>query len=259
MSMAERRRVDVELPVPLANLRAAATSDAFRDSVWHTLGASVSESVELLAYAKNTFDWGQLARGGSLPWPDAPGVSDWERYAEEAASLGVFAALRHRLVQLQFPIEEGISTADDYLRATRRGIPPTDRGAGLRLRRPEELRLFLHPTAAGRVPVIVAGDREDFVALVRALTCRNEPKPVIDAMGACSVTGYNNWDRVRAAYAHQAWMLGEGQSFGHFVGTISAKKELYQDRFLLLSRGPYSNVASSELGLSRESISRRRR
>jgi len=26
------------------------------------------------------------------------------------------------------------------------------------------------------VPVIVAGAREDFVTLVRALTCRNEPK-----------------------------------------------------------------------------------
>jgi len=44
-----------------------------------------------------------------------------ERYAEEAAGGGAALTLRQRLVQLQFPIAEGVSADAAYLAATRRG------------------------------------------------------------------------------------------------------------------------------------------
>ncbi|MBC6421591.1 MAG: hypothetical protein GDA38_08585 [Hormoscilla sp. SP12CHS1] len=68
---------------------------------------------------------------------------------------------------------------------------------GLILKEPESLQLIIHESAAGEIPVIIAGCREDFVSLVQALTKRNEPHPIPDSMGATMVSGFNNWDRIR--------------------------------------------------------------
>lgn len=67
------------------------------------------------------------------------------------------------------------------------------------------------------------------------------------------VSGYNNWDRIRA-YRIQ-WQIknsDKGLQSGwnaEFLRLIP-RKELYQDRFLLLSGGFYSGVAPSALKLS---------
>ncbi|MFP5289242.1 MAG: DUF7005 family protein, partial [Thermoanaerobaculia bacterium] len=76
--------------------------------------------------------------------------------------------------------------------------------------------------------------RAEFVALVRALGRRNKPSPVPDSQGALMVGGFNNWTRIRE------------------LGTPimpTTPKELYQDRFILLSDGPYSAVPAADLGL----------
>jgi hypothetical protein len=82
-----------------------------------------------------------------------------------------------------------MSQEDAYRDATRKGrVAEADAFVpGLTLTHPEHVELAICPTMAGRVPVIVAGDREDFVALVQALTDRNEPVPVPAAVGACIV------------------------------------------------------------------------
>ena len=86
--------------------------------------------------------------------------------------------------------------------------------------------------------------------LVRALTLRNEPAPVPDSMGACIVAGYNNWDRV--AGLRRQWEAcnprdaSEGAWSVVFAGIV--RKELYQDRFILLSSGPYSGVGAAAVG-----------
>jgi hypothetical protein len=99
-------------------------------------------------------------------------------------------------VQMSFPIRAGMSGEPTYLAATRRGMLPAEGMPGLSLLRPERLRLFLHPTPAGRVPVVVADAREDFETLTLAITRRNEAELVPPSMGACMVAGYVNWDRV---------------------------------------------------------------
>jgi hypothetical protein len=158
-------------------------------------------------------------------------------------------------VQLLFPVRAGISQTEPYRTATRRGVVPESSSAGLTLRAPEKLRLWLQDGLAGPIPVLCTAQREDFVLLVQALTCRNEPEPVPDSMGACLVSGFNNWDRIRrlrerwlAEAPHpdleQAWQA----EFRHII----PRKELYQDRFLLLAEGPYSNIGAEEMGLSAE-------
>ncbi len=215
-------------------------------------GATASEIEELLAYNCTVFAR-SFDRGPNLPLPAEPHVGAWERYASEAAEVGAFATLRRRLVQLRFPIREGISKTDAYRAATLKGASTEEmaEASGLDLVSPDDLRLGVHPSPAGPIPFLVPGNRADFVSLVRALTIRNEPEPVPESMGACMVSGFNNWDRIREY--RRRWEAEGGDRSGaawrEEFRRLVPKKGLYQDRYLILSTGPYSDLAAREIGL----------
>jgi hypothetical protein len=227
----------------------------FRADVLRAHGARGDEIGELLAYTENAFAPAD-AGDADLPLPDEPFAAAWDGYAARAGEIGVFPALREVLPQLRFPVRAGVSSSDEYRAATLRGEAAEDAEGGVEMVDPEGLSLFLHPTPAGRIPVVVARAREDFVALVRAITRKNEPDAIPDSMGACIVGGYNNWDRV--ARLRRAWEAENPQSASvggwgsHFRSEVVPRKELYQDRFILLSRGPYSAVPAADLGLDDE-------
>lgn len=218
-------------------------------------GASESEILELLAYNQNVFARPLLEH---LCQPQSePYLATWEQYAKKSATVGAYATLKPHFVQLQFPILAGISETQDYRGATRKGksTEQIKSATGLILLQPEQLQLYIHQTLAGAIPVLVAGNRPDFIRLVQALTKRNEPKPIPDSMGACIVEGYNNWHRVRQ---YQQQWLDKNQNQYHELNwavefqRLIQRPELYQDRFILLSRGAYSNVPATELGLGEQ-------
>jgi hypothetical protein len=66
------------------------------------------------------------------------------------------------------------------------------------------------------------------------------------------VAGFNNWDRIREY--RQRWEEEGGDrseaAWQEEFRRLVPRKGLYQDRFLILSTGPYSNVAAGEIGLS---------
>jgi hypothetical protein len=226
--------------------------EGFRLSVWRAYGASRGEASELLAYAASPLHE-ELPSAHVYPLPDPPCVAAWEGYAAEAAESGALGVLRRVFVQLRFPICPGMSEDEAYRGATRRGVHEGGDGDGVRFVEPDGLRILLHPTAAGRVPAIVAEARADFESLVQAITHRNEPSPVPASMGACLVAGYNNWDRVAAlhrdfALRHPDDRTGEGWATA--FRDLLPRKELYQDRFILLSAGPYSATPAEAIGLS---------
>ena len=196
---------------------------------------------ELQAYLANPFDLGSLGRDTVFPLPDEPFVEIWERWAAEARERGAFAVLSEHLPQLRFPVREGISETEGYRAAIRRGVPPPEipSATGLEIGRPDLVSLEIHESPAGRIPVILARGRDEFAALLRALSRKNEPVPVPDSQGALMVSGYNNWERIR-----------ERLRRGEEMQSIVPHRELYQDRFILLSDGPYSAVPASDLGLN---------
>jgi hypothetical protein len=219
-----------------------------------SFGTREAELDELLAYNANPFAPDALFAAPQIPLADEPMVGFWEECAADAGNRGAFAALRDRLPQLRFPIGEGIGGSDAYLAATRRGVPPEQLPAatGLALRRPELLEVVLHPSAAGRIPLIVSRCREDFVSLVQALTRRNEPWPVPGAMGAQMVSGYVNWRRVdelRRAWESTPAARRAAATWEEELARLRPRRELYQDRFILLTDGPYSAVPPAALGL----------
>jgi hypothetical protein len=224
-------------------------NDTDRWQFWSQLGATDDEATELTAYARSGVDPSVFERVIDCPLPDEPFVVAWERYVACAARIGTVASLRQAIMQLRFPIADGMSANPAYVAAVRRGVWTADSSEpGVLFVRPDALQVFIHPTAAGRVPVIVAAEREDFVSLVRAVTLRNEPRPIPPAMGACIVAGYNNWDRVAAlGPAFESLVVGSPTRQPRW-GAVGSKA-LYQDRFIILSSGPYSGVPAGDLGV----------
>lgn len=223
-----------------------------------SLGADRATAEELAAYCDRCIETASGDAELNCALFPEPHIAAWRQYSDEAARIGVFATLQKRLVQLRFPIQAGISQSESYRAATRRGTS-TDgmlEASGLQLSHPEKLQLLIHESLAGPIPVLIAGCRADFVALLQALTKRNEPLPIPNSMGAMMMAGYNNWDRVRRLKeqwqaAHPDDVTGEGWA-RQFHDNIVPNQGLYQDSLILLSDGPYSGVAAADLGLAED-------
>jgi hypothetical protein len=234
------------LPILAVHQPEQSSRDRARADTLRAFGAGAAEVEELLDHNRPLF---AVPAALDLPLADEPFVETWTGYAAKAESRGVLPVLREHLVQLRFPVAAGISETDAYQAAIRKGVLPaaTDH---LRLEDADGLRLFIHPTPAGAVPVLLASCRADFESLVRALTRKNEPAPLPASMGACMVAGYNNWGRV--AELRRRWEAGDvdaggARDWSTAFARLKPRKELYQDRFVLLSGGPYSGVPAEEM------------
>lgn len=165
-------------------------------------------------------------------------------------------SLRQRLVQLNFPVREGISQNLNYQLATRRGvdISTMPEATGVELEEPDNIEVYLYQTFAGRIPVIQVRNGGDFETLVRVFAHRNGPVLIPPSMGACLIKGYNNWDRVKKY--KEKWLNEQGyQGNSDFLWQLEFEKmksrtELYRDTFLILSDKEYSNVSAEMPGIS---------
>jgi hypothetical protein len=227
---------------------------AFRRRVLKRHGAGTSEIDELLKYGRNRYELDDVWKERSFPPPDEPFVEVWKEYRQEAQHLGTDAALKKRLVQLRFPVEEDISETAAYRTATRSLTETASEpvNGGIQFDQPDMLDLTIHPTPAGRIPVLTADARSDFVRLVQALTRKNEPEPIPDSMGAVMVSGYRNWDRIQRLRENCARKT-EGRytdaQWTEDFRSLQSQRERYQDCFILLSSGPYSGVPAEEMDL----------
>jgi hypothetical protein len=218
-----------------------------RLAVLQHFGASSPVAEEILTYDADLFHHDAVASVAHFPLPDETFVADWERYARELNSGARFDSLADRLVQLSFPIQLGISETTDYIAATRRGadVASLPSATGIRLERSRDIRVFIHPTWAGRIPIVIVPRRADFVSIVRAFSARNEPLHIPDSMGACMISGYNNLGRLRNF--REQWQRVHSQPIS--IQTVQQHKEFYQDRFLILSDGCYSGVPAARIGV----------
>jgi hypothetical protein len=174
-------------------------------------------------------------------------VPDWVTATTVARRNGALPALQAVIFELNFPIAEGTSTTPLYqelalaggrsLDDVRDRIP--DKGPVWEA--PEKMRLFLHDTGAGLIPIVLAGGRADFVTLVQAIIHHNEPKPVPASMGSVFINGYPN----RRRYLQVRSALSEG-----VLKSEMRDPQLWKDKFIVISPGPYSGVSAETLGFS---------
>jgi hypothetical protein len=217
-------------------------------------GATDAQADEVLAYTEPAYGPPQPAALTALA-EDELHVPAWVEYVQESRVRGAAETLKGKFPQLRFPLTAGISQTETYRRATRRGdFDAAAQTPGLTLESPETLHLEVISTIAGRIPVITAANRHDFEALVCAFTERNEPVAIPASMGACLVSGLNNWDRVgqyRTRWETQQPGAGADEWREEFQ-RMSRHKPLYQDRLMILSVGAYSAVDATEAGLTAE-------
>lgn len=231
-------------------------SDTQRRDVLLDFGAEPSAADEIMERTAGERWWpGRIVDDPKFPLDDELYLEAWRTYHLEALTAGAWPVLKTKLVQLTFPIRPGISKEAAYREVTLKGTPPSEEGVGLHLDDPDSLSLVLHSTLAGTVPILAVHARSDFETLVRALTARNEEIAVPQAMGACLVNGLNNWDRIKILRSH--WEAGDPANKTEEAWTqefrrIIPRPELYKDRFIILSHGPYSNVSAEDVGLEQE-------
>ena len=225
-----------------------------RTRVLEQMGASKSEIAELLIYNKNVFKTDKFQLSQSFPAPPEPHITAWQKYAIQAKELGTDKVLKQIFIQLQFPILLGISKTNEYRAATLKGIfkdeiKNTDE---IIFKEPEKLQIQIHESLAGLIPVIIAGNRQDFITLVQAITKRNEPQPIPNSMGACIVSGYNNWNRIYQYKNHRKAQQNDAANsdWSTEFKQLIARKDLYQDKFVILSNGNYSNIPATKLNLT---------
>lgn len=173
-------------------------------------------------------------------------VQDWIGCCIDAQQRGAVTALRDVLVELNFPIQAGIGGTAEYQSLTLAG------GRSLKEIRktltlgdpvwhaPDRMKVFMHDSGTGMLPVIHAAAHADFATLVQAIVHRNEPVPVPASMGSSFINGYRN--RSRYLRVREALAL-------NLMQPEARDPLLWKDKFLLLTSGPYSGVSSSVMGM----------
>lgn len=152
--------------------------------------------------------------------------------------------LGRRYPQLCLPIAPGMKDSPAYRSAVLRGEQPE--AAPAFAGTPED-SLNLVQTPAGGVEVLFLADREDFEHAMQALAYRCEPVEIPASVGASTVRGLINWEKIRA---HKRQWLARGlPGWQAEFRRFTADKRNYLDTLILLSGGEYSAVPAGELGL----------
>ncbi len=176
-------------------------------------------------------------------------AADWEELLKDVEESD-FEAWRTLFVQLQLPIQEGISKQPEYREVTLKGFPVDIKWKSNR--KPKgEIKLYLYKTLFGPVPVIEAFFLEDFEWLLQALAYRNEPRKVPESIGAMMLSGYNNWGRINLC-KKRFFQENPNGNYEEYFKRLILEKEKYQDNILLLSHKPYSAVEERIFSLAKE-------
>ena len=153
-------------------------------------------------------------------------------------------ALSRRYPQLLLPIRAGMRETEEYKNAVLCGLPLE---AEPDFRRPEEIELSAAETPAGRAEILYLGDRADFLHAYQALAYRCEPTPIPDSVGAVTLNGLINWEKINRH--HDDYIAAGGEDWDAEFSRFTGDAKNYRDGIILLSGGDYSSVPAAEAGL----------
>lgn len=209
---------------------------------------------ELTNYTKNQFTLNEIDFTALSAIPNDPQIPVWENYLTISQEIGVYQMLKKYLIPFQFPIQKGISQSAAYKAASLRGQSTKlmKEAIGLELHRPEILELNLYQSVAGKIPVLIVPNQNDFQTVIQALAFKNEPKPIPQSMGASIIKGLNNWERINRLKENWQSQSQTNSWQTYFKQSILPNKSLFQDKLIVLSRKPYSGVSATVLGLTEE-------
>ncbi len=149
-----------------------------------------------------------------------------------------------RYPQLCLPVEAGMSKSQEYKNVVLRGQKLTeylDYFTGS-----EKDCVYKIHTPAGEAEILYLAVRTDFERTVQCLAYKCENRKIPSSMGAVTISGIINWDKIRK---HKEEYLGSGKldwqaEFKRFTSVPGN----YKDRLILVSRGGYSGLKAEKLG-----------
>jgi hypothetical protein len=175
----------------------------------------------------------------------------WEQHLENLFNeQDIFTQLKKCYPQLNFPIESEIDKSAFYKDLVLKG--KTDSitlPSYLKLTDSNSINLKLHESIAGRIPILIVQNKEDFITIIQSLLFKSNPVPIPLSMGATLIKGINNWERLNILKNN--WLANNplGDWIKEFSNNIVSNKSLYKDNLIILSTKPYSNVSARRLGL----------
>lgn len=151
----------------------------------------------------------------------------------------------NRYPQLRLPIKCGEKDTEEYKDAVLRGKPVFRE---LEFNFSPDDSLTLVDTPVGKAEVLFLANREDFVHALRALAYRCEPVEIPASVGASTVRGLINWEKISG---HKRTYLAQGgNDWAAEFKRFTANKNNYQDSIILLSAGEYSALPAEAVGLA---------
>ena len=145
--------------------------------------------------------------------------------------------LSKRYPQLLLPLSRDTKDSEEYKAAVMRG-EPLHRAPDFSFSPDDYLQVISTP--AGDAEVLFLSNRSDYVHCVQALAYRCEPRDVPASIGANTVSGLINWEKIRKH--RSAYLLSGGSDWPTEFRRFTQTKENYRDSLIILSSGEYSFV-----------------
>jgi len=153
----------------------------------------------------------------------------------------VIATLATRFPQLYVAPADGAQEA--HALASRRGIAPE--GANLdhfATSAADELREVMTP--AGSIEVVFLANRADFETFLQIIGHKAMPDPISPTVGAITYLGLADWGAV--ARARRDYLEAGGEDWASEFVRLAKQTSAFRAEIVVISQGPYSNIASSE-------------
>ncbi len=206
---------------------------------------TISDSLK--SYFENKF----LLKGKNKYFLKEDGsVTFWEDFLDQSAETD-FEILKNFYPQLSFPVEAGINRTSMYIDAVLKGKSNDSIiKSGLKLNQPDRIKIKIHHSVSGKIPVLVVPDDEDFKKVIQSLLYKNDPLNIPSTMGAVLINGINNWSRIHHLKKrwHKNNLFGDWNE--EFSKKILPNFDLYKDKLIILSTKYYSNVKKEKADLS---------
>ncbi|TDW51686.1 hypothetical protein EV144_101362 [Flavobacterium sp. 270] len=213
---------------------------------------SIGLSSELRNYLFNKFILNDVPTISTFN--DDPEIQFWEESLwNPSERKDIFTLLKECYPQLNFLIEKEIDKIELYKNVVLRGKTDTIKlAAYLALEDSKNISLELHQSIAGKIPVLIIPNKEDFIKILQSLIHKNNPVPIPPSMGAVLLNGLNNWKRLNNIKKDWLQNNPSGDWNTEFSDNVMPNRSLYKDKFIILSTKPYSNVTADQLGLTED-------
>ena len=159
----------------------------------------------------------------------------------------IIETLAERYPQLTLPISAETRHGEEYKNTVLRGVK-SERRADFGFS-PDD-RFERIETPAGSAEVLTISERADFEHCIRALAYRCEPAELPKTMGASTISGLINWEKIRRH--EEEYLAAGGDDWDEEFARFTSVRENFRDTLIVLSRGPYSAVSAERADYAEE-------